>query len=146
VAKVEHASDAAWTPIQKNMAAMAGAQLCLQHNHQFGTIRQRQQMFEASLQEWNPWTVPKDQSAGASMRTLPTKYMTSEAPPMFPTPDDAGSVAVMHVSKTNEMADPFTTPTIQIDGEHFWLVRTGPPGKLRWRECEPELAAKMENA
>ena len=52
----------------------------------------------------------------------------------------------MHVSKNNEIADAFKAPTIQIDGEHFWLVRTGRPGKLRWRECEPELAAKLENA
>ena len=44
------------------------------------------------------------------------------------------------------MANTSTTPTAPDNGEHLWLVRTGPPNKLRWRECEPELAAKLENA
>jgi len=40
VQEVEHAPDSAWTPLQKNMAAMAGAQLSWQHRKQFGIMHQ----------------------------------------------------------------------------------------------------------
>ena len=37
-----------------------------------------------------------------------------------------------------------TTPP--DNAEHLWLVRTGPPQKLRWMECDEDLAAKLESA
>ena len=125
---------------------MAGAQLSLQHSRQLGIIHQREKTFDTFLQQWNPWPLQKQPNAGTTMLTLSARPPTSSKPSYSSPPDEAQGVANRHVTECTKIAGISTTPTSADNAELLWLVRTGPPHNLRWRECEPELAAKLENA
>jgi len=146
VEEVEHAPDYAWTPLQKNMAAMAGAQLSLQHSRQLDIMHRQQKTFDTSLQQWNPWPMQRQPNAGTTMLTLSSRPTKSSTPPSSSPPDEAQGVANRHVTECTKIAGDSMTPTSTDNAEVLWLVRTGPPHNLRWRECEPELAAKLETA